>query len=143
MPNRTTRAKDFGFTLIEVMITVVIVAILASVAVPSYLSSVRDSRRADAKQALLAAAQTMESFYAMNMTYAGSANGTTQTIFTAKVPKDGSEHYYTLTLDPAPGATTYTIKAVPKAGSSQAGDRCGTLSLTRAGVRSASQTDCW
>ena len=143
MPNRTTRAKDFGFTLIEVMVTVVIVAILASIAVPSYLSSVRDSRRADAKQAILAAAQTMESFYAMNMTYAGSANGTTPTIFTAKVPKDGSEHYYTLTLDPAPGATTYTIKAVPKAGSSQASDRCGTLSLTRAGVRSAAQADCW
>ena len=143
MPNRTMIAKDFGFTLIEVMVTVVIVTILASIAVPSYLSSVRDSRRADAKQAILAAAQTMESFYAMNMTYAGSANGTTPTIFTAKVPKDGSEHYYTLTLDPAPGATTYTIKAVPKAGSSQASDRCGTLSLTRAGVRSATQADCW
>ncbi len=141
MPKCTTRAKDFGFTLIEVMITVVIVAILASVAVPSYLSSVRDSRRADAKQALLAAAQTMESFYAMNMTYVGSSNGTTPTIFTTKVPKDGSERYYTLSFTAAPAASTYTLQAVPQ--NSQAGDRCGTLTLTRAGVRSASQTDCW
>ena len=141
MPNWTTKANALGFTLIEVMITVVIVAILASVAVPSYLSSVRDSRRADAKQAILTAAQTMESFYAMNMTYVGSSNGTTPTIFTTKVPKDGSEHYYTLSFAAAPTASTYTLQAVPQ--NSQAGDRCGTLSLTRAGVRSASQTDCW
>lgn len=141
MHQRKTMTKELGFTLIEVMITVVIVAILASVAVPSYMSSVRDSRRSDAKQALLAAAQTMESFYAMNMTYVGSSSGTTPTIFTAKVPKDGSERYYTLSFTAAPTASSYTLQAVPQG--SQAGDRCGTLSLTRAGVRSASQTDCW
>ena len=141
MHQRKTMTKELGFTLIEVMITVVIVAILASVAVPSYMSSVRDSRRADAKQALLAAAQTMESFYAMNMTYVGSANGTTPTVFTTKVPKDGSDRYYTLSFTAAPTASSYTLQAVPQ--NSQVGDRCGTLSLTRAGVRSAAQTDCW
>ena len=141
MHQRNKMTKELGFTLIEVMITVVIVAILASVAVPSYMSSVRDSRRADAKQALLTAAQTMESFYAMNMTYVGSSTGTTPTIFTTKVPKDGTERYYTLSFTAAPTASSYTLQAVPQG--SQAGDRCGTLSLTRAGVRSASQTDCW
>ena len=141
MHQRNTMTKELGFTLIEVMITVVIVAILASVAVPSYMSSVRDSRRADAKQAMLAAAQTMESFYAMNMTYVGSSTGTTPTIFTPKVPKDGTGRYYTLSFTAAPAASSYTLQAVPQG--SQAGDRCGTLSLTRAGVRSASQTDCW
>ena len=112
-----------------------------SVAVPSYMSSVRDSRRADAKQAMLAAAQTMESFYAMNMTYVGSSTGTTPTIFATKVPKDGSDRYYTLSFTAAPTASTYTLQAVPQG--SQADDRCGTLSLTRAGVRSASKNDCW
>jgi len=132
-----------GFTLIELMITVAIVAILASVAVPSYLAHVRDSRRSAAQQALLSAAQTMENFYAMNMTYVGSSTGTTPTIFTTKVPKDGSEHFYTLSFTAAPTKTTYTLQAVPKSGTSQADDRCGTLSLTRAGVRSAAQADCW
>ena len=141
MHQRNTMTKELGFTLIEVMITVVIVAILASVAVPSYMSSVRDSRRADAKQAMLAAAQTMESFYAMNMTYVGSSTGTTPTIFTTKVPKDGTDRYYTLSFMAAPTASTYTLQAVPQG--SQADDRCGTLSLTRAGVRSASKNDCW
>ena len=142
MYQRKTMTKELGFTLIEVMITVVIVAILASVAVPAYLSSVRDSRRADAKQALLAAAQTMESFYAMNMTYVGSASGTTPTIFATKVPKDGSDRYYTLSFTAAPTAFGYTLQAVPQG--SQAGDRCGTLSLNRTGATSAaSATDCW
>ena len=142
MHQRNTMTKELGFTLIEVMITVVIVAILASVAVPSYMSSVRDSRRADAKQALLAAAQTMESFYAMNMTYVGSSTGTTPTIFTTKVPKDGTERYYTLSFTAAPTAFGYTLQAVPQG--SQAGDRCGTLSLNRTGATSAaSATDCW
>lgn len=142
MHQRKTMTKELGFTLIEVMITVVIVAILASVAVPSYMSSVRDSRRSDAKQALLAAAQTMESFYAMNMTYVGSSTGTTPTIFTTKVPKDGTERYYTLSFTAAPTAFGYTLQAVPQG--SQAGDRCGTLSLNRTGATSAaSATDCW
>ena len=142
MHQRNTMTKELGFTLIEVMITVVIVAILASVAVPSYMSSVRDSRRSDAKQALLAAAQTMESFYAMNMTYVGSSTGTTPTIFTTKVPKDGTERYYTLSFTAAPTAFGYTLQAVPQG--SQAGDRCGTLSLNRTGATSAaSATDCW
>ena len=142
MHQRNKMTKELGFTLIEVMITVVIVAILASVAVPSYMSSVRDSRRSDAKQALLAAAQTMESFYAMNMTYVGSSTGTTPTIFTTKVPKDGTERYYTLSFTAAPTAFGYTLQAVPQG--SQAGDRCGTLSLNRTGATSAaSATDCW
>ncbi|MGL4716752.1 MAG: type IV pilin protein [Aeromonas sp.] len=137
--NRPSAAS--GFTLLELMITVAIVAILASVAAPSYFSYVRDARRDDAKRALLEAAQTMESFYAMNMTYVGAGNGTTPTIFPTKVPKDGSDHYYTLQFAAAPTKVSYTLNAVPVGG--QANDRCGTLSLTRAGAKSAAQSDCW
>ena len=51
-----------GFSLIELMIAVAIVGILAGIAYPSYQESVRDSRRADAKGALLGFANSMERF---------------------------------------------------------------------------------
>jgi type IV pilus assembly protein PilE len=49
-----------GFTLVELMIVVVIVAILLAVALPSYQNSVQKGRRADAKSALLDAANRQE-----------------------------------------------------------------------------------
>lgn len=130
-----------GFTLIELMITVVIAAILGSIAVPSYLTHVREGRRNEAKRALMEAAQSMESYYAMNMTYIGTAIGSTPAVFSDKVPKDGSDRYYTLTLDPAPTAQGYTIMATPQGG--QSADSCGALSLSRSGARTPTQSGCW
>ncbi len=58
-----------GFTLIELMIVVAIIGILAVIAYPSYMDSVRKSRRGDGQAALLNAAQQMEVYYARNATY--------------------------------------------------------------------------
>jgi len=71
-----------GFTLIELMIVVAIVAILAAVALPSYNNSIDKSRRADAQSALLGFSQAMEQFFTANSTYvgAGAATATTYTL---------------------------------------------------------------
>ena len=58
-----------GFTLVELMIAVAIVGILASIAYPSYQDSVRKSRRADAKGALLGFANAMERHFTENNSY--------------------------------------------------------------------------
>ena len=49
-----------GFTLIELMVVVTVVALLAMIALPSYQNSVRKSRRTDARIALIELAQTLE-----------------------------------------------------------------------------------
>jgi type IV pilus assembly protein PilE len=65
-----------GFTLIEVMITVVIVAILAAVAVPSYVDYIRRSKIAEATTNLSDLRVKMEQFYQDNRKYNGATAGT-------------------------------------------------------------------
>ena len=58
-----------GFTLIELMITVAIVAILAAIAIPSYQDSVWKGKRGEAKAAILRTLQSEERWYTQNNTY--------------------------------------------------------------------------
>lgn len=73
---RASSAAARGFTLIELMITVAIVAILAAIAIPSYQDSVWKGKRAEAKAAILKALQAEERYYTQNNTYV-DANNTT------------------------------------------------------------------
>jgi len=140
--------KQHAFTLIELMVTVAVVGILAGIAYPSYQDSVRTSRRADAKGALLGLANAMERHFTETNSYlgAGTTGGNTgsPTIFSATSPVDGGTPYYNLTINAAT-AGSYTLNAAPTG--AQANDQCGTLSLTQTGVRGISTalavTDCW
>jgi type IV pilus assembly protein PilE len=68
---RVKRMKARGFTLVELMIVIAVLAILAAIAVPSYYRQVEKSRRADAQSALLSAAQTLERCFTRTNTYVG------------------------------------------------------------------------
>lgn len=131
-----TNPEQRGFTLIELMIVVVIVAILTAIAYPSYKQHVIKARRSDAEGALLNFANAMERFYTKNGTYLGAASGGGNTgapaIFATQAPVDGADKYYNLTINAAT-ATTYTLRATPIAGSGQAGD--GFLQVNQAGTR--------
>lgn len=126
--------KTKGFTLIEVLIALVIVSILASIAIPSYQSSVSKSRRADAQGALMGLAQAMERFYTSNATYKGAATGGADTgapaIFATQTPIDGATKFYNLTIHAA-NDTAYTLRATPIG--AQVGD--GIMSLDGLGRR--------
>ncbi len=127
-----------GFSLVELMIVVAIVAILAAIAVPSYQNQVRDARRADAVSVLLQSRQLLERYYSKNYSYADVPAGTVAT----KSPNDaGTDTYYSIAL--ASGATNFTLTATPQGG--QVGDPCGALTINQAGVKTSvlSLDLCW
>ena len=141
-----------GFTLIELMIAVAIVGILAGIAYPSYQDNVRESRRADAKGALLGFANAMERHFTECNSYLGNGancGGTGKpTIFSTTSPVDGGTAFYNLTIADDVTANSYTLNAAPTG--AQSTDKCGTLTLTNTGVRNIANAasgitvaDCW
>ena len=131
-----------GFTLIELMVVVAIVAILATVAMASYQFAVTKSRRAAATTCLQERAQFMERWYTTNLTYVGAANPPAQC--------DGniSPQHYVVSFTAAPTANAYTLVATPQPGQAANDTLCGVLTLTAQGVRSEAGTaatadECW
>jgi type IV pilus assembly protein PilE len=113
-----------GFTLIELMVVVVVVGIVAAIALPSFLDSIRKSRRSDGVAALAAVQQAQERWRANKATYANNDQLTLGP--SANPPGLGlrdtsSKGYYAISIG-APTATGYTATATAAAGTSQAGD---------------------
>ena len=143
------RKDPRGFTLIELMIVVAVIAILAAIAYPSYQDSIRKSRRADAKAVLLQAAQWMERFYTENHRYDQNRAGTAVALPFTRSPIDGSTQYYDISLA-AVAQNTFTLNAAPTSGADQTKDKCKTLTLTSTGVKGVSGValgvtadECW
>ena len=126
-----------GFTLIEMLIALACVALLASLAWPSYQSLILRSQRAQARASLLQTAHWLER--------AASANGSyplTTDVPASVLQIDGQRYKMTVTST----AQSYTLSATPIG--TQTADACGTLTVNHLGVRSvlgASQTaaQCW
>lgn len=117
--------KNRGFTIIELMIVIVVVGVLAAIAIPAYTDYVTRSKRADAKNALLAFQLEQEKFRANNPTYITAAS--------SPFPAQSPDGHYTIALSGAAGLTTYTLTATPNA--SQNDSECGTFVITWQGVR--------
>jgi type IV pilus assembly protein PilE len=130
------RSKQAGFTLIELMIAVAIVAILLAVALPSYRDSVRKSVRAEAQAYMMTVAARQQQFLVDTRGYAA-----TLTAVGVAVPGN-VDNGYTLSMPtPTTAPPAFTLTLTPK--SSQAGERCGTLSIDAAGSKTAAVAGCW
>lgn len=137
-----------GFTLIELMIVVVVATILLSIAVPSYMRQVRQSRRTEAKTAMLDVAGREESYYSTNgSSYTDAAANLGITGFGAGNPL-ASGYYYLTVCSPAaaacnglaipnpPAAPSYQVVATPL-GSQVNDSQCAQLGVDSTGQQYA------
>ena len=138
-----SRVNTKGFTLIELLIVVAIIAITTTLAYPSYQRYIQDGHRSDVQQAMLQTAAILERIYSRNGGYPDSDqfNDLPNSVF--------YDFTYRHTNKPAGAANFrslgFVLSARPKAGSVQATDRCGDLSINQAGQTTASGNgnDCW
>lgn len=103
-----------GFTLIEVMIVVAMIAILASIALPSYESYMRKTRRIDAKNSLLDLAMRQEKFFSINNKYSATAADLGYSALPYAVPSSNNNSYYDLSISLSTNTQSYTATATPK-----------------------------
>ncbi len=160
-----------GFTLMELMITVLVIGILAAIGYPQYTRYITETRRSDARINLASIAALQEKFFTECGVYTPNFNGT---IFNpnpllrctglgvgpAAATFTTAEGFYTLTIPvllpgPAPavipGGGGYTISAVPAGSQTADAAFCATLTISNTGVKTATGTDgnlvnggkCW
>ncbi len=131
-----------GFTLIELVITLAIVAILAAIAVPSYQNYLDRGRRADGREMLQRIAAAQERFYTNRNTYTADLTSAAGLNLGTANSEGG---HYTITIVVPAGGQSYTLTATPQG--VQADDACLNLTVNNVGARgySGSQNNgsCW
>jgi type IV pilus assembly protein PilE len=139
------RRRTQGFTLIEVMITVAIVAILAAIAYPAYQDQIRKSRRNAAQAALLEVAQKEMQLFVDTRNYRSETSATAMAgpPLRVNIAENLSSAYtFSVVADNVAAPPTFVVTAAPQG--AQAADKCGTMTISQIGAKTSALTSgCW
>jgi type IV pilus assembly protein PilE len=156
--NPANRRTTGGFTLIELMMTIVVLGILIAVALPGYRNYVLKANRAVAKGKLLELGTRQEQYFGDNKIYSNTLDvflglGTTNARVDANynwVPVASTDGIYQLSVVTAAvggvNHMAYTLTATPVNSQGDDSGKCATLTLTNTGQRGATGSlgmDCW
>ena len=143
--------KQRGVTLIEMMIVLVILAVVASFAYPSYMNYVVDTKRTAATSILLQVADRQQQFFMDNKRFANDLTNLGFANNPLVIADDGrtmanaadSGSTYSVALSNVT-ATTYTVTAAPLNGQAARDNECGSLTLNQTLTKgSDGGSDCW
>lgn len=139
-----------GFTLVELMVVLLILAILAAIEYPSYMESVRKTRRAEGRTALMQVMQQQERYYSQNGSYIAFSSVTPNGYkwFSGNSAEDSS---YEIVAEACADDTLENcvlLVAMPgtkRVNAAYRDDACGELSLASNGIKAASGhgAQCW
>ena len=121
-------SKQSGFTLIELMITVAIIGILATIAYPNYQRYVIKSKRTDMMSEMHNIASEIQS----RKLAQGNYSNVITTGLDGNYPRQG-DALYSITFTPSPLDSKWQIVATPKTGTQMSSD--GTLTLDYQGIK--------
>jgi len=145
------RFRQDGFTLVELMVTVAIIAILARIAYPSYTQYIVRGKRSSAESFMVTVANRQQQAMLNSRAYFAVAQPTDwTTVANMGIPSDVAANYTILVAanNTAGAPPTYTITAAPT-GSQQAADtKCATLTYDQAGTKGIlggtdTVANCW
>ena len=127
-----------GFSLIELMVALAILAIILAIAIPNYSAYAVRANRSEGKVAIMQVAQALERCYTRYSAYNSADCDVT-------FPIDSENDWYQISV--TRDATSFGLTATPQGSQTTRDAACGNLTLTHTGQRgvsgSADVADCW
>lgn len=134
--------KKNGYSLIELIVTLAVISILASIAIPTYKSYTLKTRRSEGRAFVMEIMQRQEKYYTENNTY---TTDLTQLGYSSSTPTSEQGYYQVSAAAAADGIANNVILTAQPQGNQANDSECGSFIINSNGSKttSTSSTTCW